>query len=312
MIGLAFSRSTILGAFLLGIGCGVCLWKPILWIENTAMVNTRIELNIRRPVIFERKPKGLASLNCRENSTLRLAFTVMSSPDANGARRRSLVRGSWMPKTAYKHPPAASITVKFVLGTKDLPKEQLHKLTAEHGRFGDFLLLPNLHDTYDQLAEKVRQAIQWADKNLQFDYLIKTDDDVLIRLDKMTDALRSMGCPERLFWGHFMTNIKMQQSGKWKETKYHACSVYLPYVSGAGYVLGRQVVQIVNKYSEHLTRFTCEDVSMGFWLAPYNITRRHDKRFHLRATCSDSAIQAHQGSRLQRASVAVLRTGKIC
>ena len=315
-------RPTIL-ALVIGVVCGICVWKPISWIEENLRLTwtkagnvshgghavTVIEMHIKTPVKF-------VPLNCRDNSTLHLVFTVMSSPDNYGATKRSLVRGSWPRKDIYKpSPPAVDITVKFVLGTKDLAKEQLHKLTAERDKFKDILLLPNHHDIYSQLTEKVRQTVQWADKNLQFDYLIKTDDDVVIRLDKMVDALRKMHCPARLFWGHPMHRVNVLKTGKWKETKWNTCLNYLPYYSGTGYVMGRQVVKLVLRYSEHLLHFTCEDVSMGFWLAPYKITRHDDSRFHLSRTCSRKAIQAHHHGNvktLKRALQAVLKKGKMC
>ena len=314
VIGIFF-RPAVMGAFVLGIFSGVCLrHPPSSWIEVTT--RTKSVETIHGLVVFEssaEKIEGTSSLRCHR--VLRLAFTVMSSPDNNGSIKRALVRGSWPLKNIYKVPPLVEVTVLFVLGTKGLSKGQLHKLTAERSKFGDIVLLPNHHDTYNQLTEKVRQTIQWADKNLQFDYLIKTDDDVVIRLDKMVDALRKIGCPERLYWGHFMINITVDQTGKWKETNYNACSTYLPYVSGTGYVLGRQVVQLITKHSEHLRHFLSEDVSMGFWLAPYQMTRVPDRRFYLIPTCYNVAIQAHQqGSieNLRHAILALLKRGKLC
>ena len=306
------TRSAVL-AFVLGVLSGVCLWVPNSSVES---ISSRSSHQINGIFVFEKWTLSkTAPLICCDCSTLRLAFTVMSTSDKRGARKRSLVRVSWPQRTVYKHPPAVQTIVKFVLGTKGLPKSQFRNLAKEQAKYGDLLLLPNHHDTYNQLTEKTRQTLQWAYKNIQFDYLIKTDDDVVIRLDKMVDALRHMRCPELLYWGHTMLNISVLKSGKWKETKWTACPTYLPYVSGTAYVLGRQVVRLVVRYSEHLSHFLCEDVSMGFWLAPYHLTRQIDWRFHLKPTCRDSAIQAHQDGSiesLQSAIHALVKTGKIC
>ena len=305
---LASLRSTIL-ALVLGVVCG-WLWKPISRVEETQAEDENISL----AVFMLETPVKPVPLNCRDRR-LRLAFTVMSTSDNKGATKRSLVRGSWPRRDIYKPPPAVNVTLKFVLGTKNLPQDQIHKLKAELDEFKDILLLPNHNDTYYQLTEKVRQAVQWADKNLQFDYLIKTDDDVIIRLDKMVAALRKMGCPERLYWGRALYEIWVKKSGKWKEMKWNTCFKYLPYYSGAAYVMARQVVRSVMKYSEHLSCFTCEDVSMAFWVSPYNITRHDDSRFYGQRTCSNKAIQSHYGDELQnfkRALHAMKTKGRLC
>ncbi len=57
------------------------------------------------------------------------------------------------------------------------------------------------------------------------------------------------------------------------------CDLYLPYATGGGYLLGSQLVAYLAENAHHLTRFFNEDVSVGAWLAPLNITRVHDTRF---------------------------------
>lgn len=57
------------------------------------------------------------------------------------------------------------------------------------------------------------------------------------------------------------------------------CDTYLPYALGGGYVLGRPLVAHVVAAAPLLAAYTSEDVSVGAWLAPLNVTRRHDVRF---------------------------------
>ena len=292
-------RPTIL-ALVLGFVCGICLWKPISWIEGSV---PRRSTRIPDSAVLEKMAAVPLSLPCTANSTLRLVFAVMSTPNAKGATKRSMIRGSWPRKDIYKFiPSSVHITAKFVMGTKDLPTDQLRKLKAEQDKFNDLLLLTNHRDVYDQLAEKVRKTIQWVDKNLQFDYFTKTDDDVVFRLDNMVDALRKMGCPKYLYWGYLRLEepVIRAKNSKYNEAKWNSCSLYLPYYSGTGYTLGRGVVRLLMRYLEHLIQFSCEDVTMGFWLTPYHLTRKTDQEhFHMHATCSDEAIQSHHEGNLK-------------
>ena len=54
---------------------------------------------------------------------------------------------------------------------------------------------------------------------------------------------------------------------------------YLPYALGGGYVISGLLSRFVVRNMDILSRYNAEDVSMGTWLAPLNITRRHDVRF---------------------------------
>jgi hypothetical protein len=57
------------------------------------------------------------------------------------------------------------------------------------------------------------------------------------------------------------------------------CDLYLPYATGGGYLLGTQLVTYLAENAQLVDRFFNEDVSVGAWLAPLNVTRVHDTRF---------------------------------
>jgi len=295
--------------FLLGVILGTCVYL-------TCFQGTPVIMERPPGIVLERRmPAVEPPLDCRESTPLGLLFIVMSSPDSGGARKRSSVRKSWPLTTIYKPPPVVNVTMRFVLGTLGLSKDQLLKLTVEQSTFGDLLLLENHHDTYDQLTEKLQKAVQWADKSVQFNYLIKTDDDVVVRLDNMVHALRRMGCPERLYWGNIQNKAPIRKSGKWKETKWHICETYLPYATGNGYVLGRQLVQSLMKHGHILSHFTNEDVSMRFWLVPYHLNAQYDKWFTMHPSCSNDVILVHLDGhvdKVEKAAVSMTKMGRMC
>lgn len=290
--------------FVIGVIFGVCLF-PEGYRNKTRRVHA--------PFVLERSSTNRPQLfNCDD---LRLLFVVMSSPDHKGARKRSLVRMSWPLKAVYKDPPSVTVTLKFVLGTLRLSNEQLYKLATEQSSFGDLLLLDNHHDTYEGLLEKVRQTIQWVDRNNDFDYLVKTDDDVIILLDKFTNSLRHTGCPERLYLGRLHSS-KPKTFGKWKEIKYLSfCNTYMRYAAGLGYVLGRPLVRSLMKYPDHLRQFVSEDVSIGLWMMPFHLTRKHEPLFAISpAACTNKTIIIHQRGSLEnieRAAIALVKTGRL-
>lgn len=311
-------RNFTIVSFVLGLTCGCCVFMDVYLRRSEPTI---VEIEIRHVVaVYERPPTNRpVGLDCRDSSTvLRLVFIVMSSPNKNGTRRRSAARHSWPLKTIYKPTPAVHVTLKFVLGTLGLRKSELQKLIKEQDTFGDLLLLENHRDVYGGLTEKVRRGVKWADENVQFDYLIKTDDDVIVQLDNMTAELRRMGCPRTLYWGNLIDGAFIKHEGKWKETKWIVCETYLPYATGNGYVLGQQLVHSVMSHDHwnNLSHFNSEDVSMGLWLAPYRhvVVASNARGFALIPSCSTVTL-AHFGSdiaRLERATQAMLKKGKMC
>ena len=239
----------------------------------------------------------------------------MSVADVTGERKRSAIRRSWPLAKIYKKPPSVNVTVKFVIGTMKLSKDKLVRLGREQATFGDLLLLEDHLDTYHKLTEKVCKAVLWVDKHVVYDYLVKTDDDVVVRLDNMVERLRQMGFPERLYWGHMTSGSRVRRRGKWKEIKWHVCRTYLPYATGNGYVLGRLVVRLALKYVKNLSHFVSEDLTMGFWLIPYNIERKWSRDFPMKLSCSESVILTHLGNnvrQLEKAASNLLKKGTVC
>ena len=111
---------------------------------------------------------------------------------------RLLSRKLW---SSYKIPPSFQVSVKFIIGTKRLLNHQISDLKNEQTNYRDLVLLDNHEDTYFQLTRKVKLALQWSVKNEPFDYLVKTDDDVIILLNNIVDALRKIDCPDNLYLG---------------------------------------------------------------------------------------------------------------
>ena len=244
-------------------------------------------------------------------SPVRLLIVIMSTPNGHGEKMRLLSRETWV-----LSPPSIQVTVKFILGAKGLSKDRLLRLKNEQERFKDLVLSDNLKDDYFQLTRKVQFAIQWAVKNKHFDYLIKTDDDVVVRLDKIAKGLKNATCPDDLYWGKYIKRLP-NNKGKWKDkewTQKSICRHYLPYCTGVAYVLGRKVVEAVTMYGDQLKIFKFEDVSMGLWVAPFHLTRVQNRNFLPWKSCSEDAVVVHESTLdvYRKAVTQLLKTGKIC
>ena len=78
------------------------------------------------------------------------------------------------------------------MGTKYITEALIKQLESEQREFQDLVLLADHVDTYYKLPSKVISSIQWAVENEQFDYLVKTDHDVIVFFDNIKKFIKRL------------------------------------------------------------------------------------------------------------------------
>jgi len=182
-----------------------------------------------------------------------LMILIMTRPE--DAQLRGTIRDTWLrlsTKTPqqfrYVFPIGGMSMAKGDLGKRFkrinaeiyLTKMGSEKLRSE----GDVLLLLNVTDTYEKLAQKTAASIRAAVDSYDFNFLLKVDGDAFVRLGALLHSLRDVDHP-RLYWGFLDGRAKPFRRGKWKESDWILCDRYLPYHLGGGYVLARQLAEII-------------------------------------------------------------------
>ena len=224
--------------------------------------------------------------------TAAMVVLIFSTP--LGAGRRHGIRETWLRDAA-----ALNVTAKFLVGTAGLSPEEVGALTAERERFNDMALLPDLKESFLNLTLKLLKGVVWAYEHVNFEYFMKTDDDLYIRLDQAVAAIHNMK-PEyrgRIYWGYFGAAAPTR-FGKYAEPKWVLkCPNYFPYAYGASYIVAQSALSLVARLSaKFYTGYLCEDTSMGSWLAPFDLVRIHDLRFTFnmsKPACKVDYIASH-------------------
>ena len=221
-------------------------------------------------------------------------IVVLSTSRKEGRDFRDTIRKTWAQDCHNRIPP---VLVKFSIGTLGLSPSEMDNLAAEDKIHGDLLLLGNLHDTYRNLTRKVLYSFLWADRNINYSYLLKTDHDSFVFVDDLySEAYRFyQGGVNKLYWGYFNRNAKVitNPKSKWAERDWFLCDHYLPYAFGGGYVISADLIHKIAITSNYLQLYNNEDISVSVWLSAYQIQRRGDKRF--RAAPSSSHDCAPHG-----------------
>ena len=203
-----------------------------------------------------------------------LVVVILSPPNATG--RRNAIRKTWI--KGYQERPQG-LLVKFSIGISGLSNQVLNNLANEQDDFNDLMLLHNVYDSYYNLTLKVLNSFVYANSNYKFFYILKSDDDSFIILDVILEELAERKSNQSYYWGYIFDRAIVRTEGKNAEHKWFLSNNYLPYAKGIAYVLSSDLIAYLSVKPDKLMLYNNEDVSVGAWISPYNVERRHDNRF---------------------------------
>eukprot|EP00890_Picochlorum_soloecismus_P002142 jgi/Picsp_1/2929/NSC_01154-R1_galactosyltransferase family protein len=211
--------------------------------------------------------------------------------NGNYARRRQVIRQTWMPSKKYqKRYSKAGIVTKFVIGNcKDQHREE--ELQKEVDKYDDFMRIPTT-ESYENLAVKSRVFLEIVMLEYSPDYIVKVDDDVYVRLDRIPGAIRQwkemkadyIGCMKH---GEVLVNPNY----KWYEPQHGLFGKeYFAHSWGSLYILSNNAVTaILSIDDKYLRNFANEDVTIGSWMLALNMNHYDDRRLCM-PTCAMSGL----------------------
>ena len=209
-----------------------------------------------------------------------LVVCVFSRPEAMYLRRSS--KNTWMKKFKDNK----DILFKFMIGTGGLDNHTLSTLHSELKTYGDLVPLDGHKEEYGlQCTEKLMLTFQWIINHTKATFVMKTDDDCYIRLQCLMSLIMKADLQNKPFLlGNILVNEPPNVDGKWKEAGWNLTREYLPFAYGSGYVLLRSLIAgiVANDKVFPLRRYNNEDVTLGVWLAPYNISYINMERTEVR------------------------------
>ncbi|CAJ0932123.1 unnamed protein product, partial [Mesorhabditis belari] len=282
------STSQILRTYLCvaAVLCAVCTF---IVVYKCSCEDFESDLRSRREFAQPNGPPGFTP----PQPTTFLFIAIMSAP--NETTTRQVIRDTWLKLTAKGKDVVRHV---FPIGVKDLSDELLHSLADEQEKHSDLALIENLQESYDQLARKTLQVMEYAYQSYKFSYLLKVDSDSFVRVGAVVKSLKDISHP-RLYWGFLDGRAKPIRKGKWKEVDWMLCDRYLPYQLGGGYVLSYELVRFLSTNARLLKLYKNEDVSVGAWLAGLDIKYLHDPRFDtewMSRGCNNQYIITHKQS----------------
>lgn len=165
------------------------------------------------------------------------------------------------------------------------------ELDHEARQYKDILRVEVLED-YNTLSEKLCALVEWAALQ-SFDFFLKTDHDIFIRLDTILSELGALGPVDNYWSGFGWHDVPPISDTKDKNRDLlYNLGKFPPYTAGALHILSSNLVRAL---SSTLPRryYQNEDQSLGIWLLPFDVTPKHDKRIQQWDVCHNSLIAKH-------------------
>lgn len=152
---------------------------------------------------------------------------------------------------------------------------------------GDGVTLSRVQEKYSRLVYKTMEAMQWALANVEFEFLLKTDDDSIVHVGRVWHWVNTRFSPEEkrlLYAGRTITSSQVIRPNFTRQDLKHAewypdgfkrwaveYSKYRPsffptYCSGGGYIVGRDAVHMLVESFRKMSSsrvFRLEDAFLG-------------------------------------------------
>ncbi|KAF9201968.1 hypothetical protein BGZ49_007841 [Haplosporangium sp. Z 27] len=268
---------------------GLCSWMLIITRNNNGyLLNSGQGGGIQVPSRNGYSSVNLAGAFLTEDERLHdgrmvISMIVLSSATPQGFHNRQLFRNTTLRLLPSPRNKAVIVRYRFIVGTSTpaIEREVLH----EHEMMGD-LLIVSTPDRPDNKSQKLYKAIEWAN-SFDFDYLVKTEDDVLVRMDTLSGELYKQGKKPYFWKGLVFKNVP---NTNLDDMDLKEMPVF---TDGTLTTISRDIVRLLATPAPRY--FVASSAqSLGIWLHGYGIKPQHDTRIQPGAfVCEEDLIAKH-------------------
>jgi hypothetical protein len=144
-------------------------------------------------------------------------------------------------------------------------EEEDNALTEEQAEYQDMIFTPK-EESYRSLPRKLKEAYAWTIQHTQARWIVKLDDDFFVKIDAVTEYLKSHDDSVPFVVGRIMPKSRVMRKGKWAEFDFdHKFYPRFP-LGSCGHAVSRPAVEYVVANKDSLFEYQGEDTSLGIWL----------------------------------------------
>ena len=209
---------------------------------------------------WKASPQHKTSLITRTTCVGKYFLLILVSSAPANFERRKLVRQTWGTANNLTAPQWKTY---FLLGQTGNQTES-DLLKKENSVYGD-MIRADYPEHYWNQSLKIQMAIEWAARYCNFSYLLKADDDVLVKTKDLIKLLQRNSTPKRgLYMGKLHPTDKVPRTGKWSVPYEEYSGTHYPdFCTGAGFVMSYDVVECLVPLFDVIKPYRMDDVYVG-------------------------------------------------
>ncbi|XP_065903354.1 beta-1,3-galactosyltransferase sqv-2-like [Dysidea avara] len=254
--------------------------KYLAMTNSPSFPNSSITVNLTVPLNDTRTEENATTLETyeEENSSDKPTtfLLIMVSIQPEGFSARECIRNTW-----YRgFNDSENVMMRFVIGTKGVTNSTvtLRLLKKENDIYGDIAFLENVKDHWITSTNKTLSMFIWAHDNVNFTYMMKTEESTFVYVKNMIDELRKRPKHTRLYYGKIQFKRRpIRRGSEWADPHWDLAPTYLPFALGGGYILSADLITLLVHRRQYLAYHPNEDTAVASWIAAYRFERRNDK-----------------------------------
>ena len=265
------------------------LTKKFVEIHREKRLSSDTTLTLRTPLITTKR--------CLKKYTL----LVMVHSHPENFKRRMIIRQTWGRKW-YNETEVPPFKTVFQLGQSRNITVQ-NETNVEAVKYQD-MIFGQFYDTFYKLPIKAIMGFEWATKFCDFEYLLKTDDDVFVDVRNTFKFLSVPDIPKnRLYAGrvHFQSPpVRFTEDEREKKyivtTEEYGYRSFQRFCFGGGILLSRDFVSDLVNVHDNNNYFKLDDVYIGMLALKLGVDAHHEKMFRLGVSdckCERGVILRH-------------------
>lgn len=236
----------------------------LLRLLNVTASTTRKQLrpeDIKNPHNFHYLLNPEGACRSRDGGHVSLLVYVHAAP-AN-FKKRQTIRQTWGDQDVLRKYNA---TLVFIMGSVQDKPQLMDLVRMESERYGD-IVQEDFVDTYRNLTYKAVAGLKWAAKYCsKAEYILKSDDDILVNLHRVVQYIRDTVEPTRGRKKLILCNqwlrmkILRDKKSKWYIPEEDFPGEYFPpYCSGSAFILSGDMAQAMYEASLMVPFFWVDD-----------------------------------------------------
>ncbi|KAI9306713.1 galactosyltransferase-domain-containing protein [Cunninghamella echinulata] len=286
-------KSTVVKVLVLPLFFVTCVTMFVGIQQVDRLLYTTSQLLLQQTTFLLDKSSSLsASLSTSSSSGMVIMVLIFSSWTKESAQRRDMLRNTSLKLltassslSEYNNNAKPKVVYRFIVGQPPSAWAQYNLGTGiikESELYHDMLVVPT-SDLQDHSSWKLFEALRWS-MDTDYHYLIKTNDDVFVRWDRLLTELNHQGYQSEFWKGLVYRNPKEKLNAD------YGIPTLPAFTSGTLYTLSKNMVErIVKHHSTH--RYTKrEDENLAMWLFGLAIQPIHDKRIQDIDVCNEDQI----------------------